>query len=145
MDLSALKAKYSEINEAAITLTIPLLWGDMDSARHVNNIVYLRWTETARIQLFHKMMDTSFREKGPILGWHDCKYILPMTFPDTAVVSMKVDQILEDRFILEGRIYSQKHKKIAAISKQSIIPYDYVKLRKTELPEEWKTKLISFS
>jgi len=146
MDISKLKEKYSEISDAALVLSVPVLWGDMDSANHVNNLIYLRWTETARIQLFEKMMDTSFKgDKGPILGWHDCKYIFPLTYPDTALVTMKVIQILMDRFMLEARVYSQKHQKLAAISMQSIIPYDYTQLTKIELPEEWKLKLDSFS
>lgn len=138
--------RYAEITTAPITLSVPVLWGDMDSANHVNNLVYMRWTETARIQLFEKMMDISFKgDSGPILGWHDCKYIFPMTYPDSALITMKVAQILKDRFMLEARVYSQKHIKLAAISMQSIIPYDYVGLTKIDLPEIWKSKLNSLS
>ena len=73
--------KYPEISKSPLILEVPLLWGDMDSAKHVNNLVYLKWAETSRILLFDKMMDTSFEgEEGPILGWQDCKYIFPMTF-----------------------------------------------------------------
>ena len=29
-----------------ISTKIPVLWGDMDSFGHVNNIIYLKWCET---------------------------------------------------------------------------------------------------
>ena len=32
-----------------VTINLPVLWGDQDAFRHVNNIVYLRWFESARI------------------------------------------------------------------------------------------------
>ena len=40
-----------------IETQIPVLWGDMDSFGHVNNIVYLKWCETSRVQLFREMWD----------------------------------------------------------------------------------------
>ncbi len=134
--------KYPEISLSPLTMEIPLLWGDMDSAKHVNNLIYLKWAETSRILVFDKMMDTSFEGKeGPILGWQDCKYIFPMTFPDTALVTCQVSEILEDRFMMVSKIFSLKHTRIAAISKQSIVPYDYKQLKKISIPQSWLPKL----
>ena len=117
----------------------PVHWAEMDAARHVNNIIYLRWAETARIDYFGEMgMDTGFNgEVGPILGWQECKYIFPITYPDTAIVGIKATDIEEDRFMLECGIFSKKNERIAAFSKHLIIPYDYISLKKTHLPESW--------
>ena len=115
-------------------------WGDMDAARHVNNLVYMRWTESARIHYFQMMeMDTSFLGGGvgPILGWQDCKYIFPMTYPDTAIVGLRTVEILEDRFIMQCAVFSEQHQRLASLGKQSIIPYNYKELRKVPLPGEW--------
>ena len=43
-----------------IETEIPVLWGDLDSFSHVNNIIYLKWCETSRVELFRKM-------------WEDCE------------------------------------------------------------------------
>ena len=32
-------------------VTLPILWGDMDAYGHVNNVVYLRWFEEARVKM----------------------------------------------------------------------------------------------
>lgn len=115
-------------------------WGQMDAAKHVNNTVYLSWAESARIAYFEMMdMDTSFSgvEVGPILGWLDCKYIYPLTYPDTAIVGARTIEIKEDRFIMECAIFSEQKGRICAISKQSIIPYDYKGLKKAGIPKEW--------
>lgn len=118
----------------------PVQWGEMDAAKHVNNLIYLRWAESGRIAYFEAVkMNIAFdgSHVGPILGWQDCKYIFPITFPDTAIVGTRVTEILPDRFIMEAAVFSEKHQRIAAISKQHIIPYDYGNLKKVPTPKEW--------
>jgi len=139
---SALIEKYPEIGSAQIKQTFSVLWGDVDMAQHVNNLIYLRWAETARIQLFDMIMTTSFYGGiGPILGWQDCKYIFPMTYPGTALAVPMVTKLLEDRFLMTTKIYSIDHNRIAAISQQSIIPYDYKALKKVPIPALWRESL----
>ena len=129
-----------ELHKYALIREYEVHWGDMDAANHVNNTVYLRWAESVRIEYFAAMgMDISFSgiDVGPILGWLDCKYIFPITYPDWAVVGARTIEIKEDRFIMECAIFSKKHARIAAISKQSIIPYSYGDLVKVDIPENW--------
>jgi len=129
-----------ELSKYKVIKKYEVHWGQMDAARHVNNTVYLRWAESARIAYFEAMgMDTSFQGGGvgPILGWQDCKYIFPLTFPDTAIVGARTIEQKEDRFIMECAIFSEHHQRISAIAKQSIIPYNYGELKKVALPEEW--------
>ena len=90
-------------------------WSDMDAAQHVNNLVYLRWAESARISYFEQLkLDISFQagQTGPILGWQECKYIFPMTFPDTAIVGIRTVEILGDRFIMECAVSSIQAKTV---------------------------------
>ncbi len=112
----------------------------MDAARHVNNVKYMNWTESARINYFIKAgisMAFDGSRTGPIVAWQDCKYIFPMTFPDTAQIGIRVTEILEDRIIMEAAIFSKKHKTLAALSKQVLIPYDYGKFKKSTIPHSW--------
>ncbi len=130
---------HTNLADFPVQVEIPVHWGDMDAARHVNNIIYLRWSETARIAYFEKIaVDTTFMKGvGPILGWQDCKYIFPITYPDRALVGIKVEEVREDRFMMLTHVYSQRHDRIAVISKQAIVPYDYQKLTKAPIPEAW--------
>jgi len=128
-----------ELVEFPVRMEIPVQWGDMDSARHVNNIMYLRWSESARILYFEKIeLNTSFTKSiGPILGWQDAKYIFPMTYPDRALIGIRVQEIKSDRFVMVTHIYSERHQRLAVISKQAIVPYDYENLVKAAIPEAW--------
>ena len=55
----------------------PVQWGDQDLFGHVNNTVYFRWYETARVEYWyksglHELM--SPRGLGPILASVKCDY-----------------------------------------------------------------------
>lgn len=132
-----------DLAQFKFTMTYHIQWGDMDAAQHVNNVNYLRWGESARIGYFAEMgMDLSFSEGvGPILGYQDCKYIFPMTFPDTAIIGCRTVSIAEDRFTMECKVFSEQHQRISAISKQVIIPYDYSTLSRAKMPEEWQAAI----
>ena len=118
----------------------PVHWGDMDSAQHVNNLVYLRWAETARVIYFEAIgVNTGFSpgNTGAILAWQDCKYTYPMTYPDTALVGTRTIEVEDDRFTMETAIFSERHDRLAAVTRQLIVPYDYGKLTKAALPAPW--------
>jgi acyl-CoA thioester hydrolase len=134
------------ISDSYITLELPVQWGDMDAAQHVNNTVYLRWMESARIEMFQKMHGGKFEFKKivPILAWQDCKYIFPVTYPDRVVITLDITELLEDRVLCEGKVHSKKHKRIAAISKSLLMAYDTEELKKHPFPEAWRKSFTDF-
>ena len=67
---------------------IPVQWGEMDAFNHVNNVVYIRWCETARIELFRKIwgerglnMKEILEDNGvgPILANFTVNYKIPIS------------------------------------------------------------------
>lgn len=133
------RPRPQSVEDYAHRFDIAVQWGEMDAAKHVNNTVYLRYAEAARIEFFREVgISDDFTSIGPILGYQDCKYIFPLTHPDTARCGTRVREVLHDRLVLECAIYSARHERLAALSTQEIVPYDYENLRKVELPEAWK-------
>ena len=54
-----------------VIVEFPVAWGEMDALGHVNNIVYFRYFETARIAYFERVKLLELMEKtgiGPILA-----------------------------------------------------------------------------
>ncbi len=43
------------LSDLPVRVTIPVAWGDQDALQHVNNTVYFRWFETARVSLFRRV------------------------------------------------------------------------------------------
>jgi len=116
----------------------PVRWGDMDALEHVNNTIYFRYFEEARINFFNdsglrKLMDS--QNVGFILGSTDCKFKFPITYPDTLYIESVALNVENDRFTVRQTIKSKQHEKIAAESSSVIVSYDHKNKRKATLPE----------
>lgn len=134
-----------EQEKAFVKIEMPVQWGNMDAAQHVNNTVYLRWIESARLEMFRKINgDFKFRKVVPILAWQDCKYIFPLTYPDTAIISLDVSILKSDRIECVGKIHSKEHNRLAAISKNTLMAYDMENLKKLPLPEKWVEQIVGY-
>ena len=122
-----------------VVIEIPVAWGEMDSLRHVNNIVYFRYFESARMEYFRRLDFWSYMEQtgiGPILASTDCRFRIPLSYPDTVSVGARVGGVQEDRFMMEYAVVSREHGKTAAEGQGLIVSYDYRASRKVPLPEE---------
>ena len=46
---------HAILQECPLVIEVPVLWGEMDALQHVNNIVYFRYFENARMAYFEKL------------------------------------------------------------------------------------------
>ena len=133
-----------QLTQFPFQLTINVRWGEMDAAQHVNNVAYVRYAETARIAFMDQLPEMGWsgtQGDGIILAWQDCKYIFPVTYPDTLQIGVKVSEIREDRFFLQCHMFSEKHGRLAAITNHSHVPYSYVSLSKIPMSDFWRSEL----
>jgi acyl-CoA thioester hydrolase len=127
-----------------VIVEIPVAWGDMDAFQHVNNVVYFRYFESARIAYSVKIGLHALREQtgiGPILGSTGCKYKLPLTYPDTVSVGARTVNVGEDRFTMKYAIVSHRYEKIAAEGDGVIVMYNYREGKKTGIPGEIRQRI----
>jgi acyl-CoA thioester hydrolase len=129
-----------------VVIDIPVAWGEMDALRHVNNIVYFRYFESARIAYFEKLRLWEFMNQtgvGPILASIQCKFKIPLTYPDTVSVGTRIPSIEQDRFVMEYRAVSHKSQAVAAEGESVVVSYNYRESKKTPLPEEMKQRILT--
>lgn len=122
-----------------MSMDIDVRWGDMDAFQHVNNTVYLKWVEAARVEYLSKYIveDLKGQRIGPILARTDIRYIYPITYPDTVTVGFRVAEIRDDRLLCECKIYSKKHQVLSAITYNTVMAYDFKEMRKVDVPIDW--------
>ncbi len=129
-----------------IVVEIPVAWGEMDAFGHVNNIIYFRYFENARIAYFDKLDLINFMNEtgiGPILASTQCKFRLPMTYPDTVSVGAKIITLKDDAMIMAYYVVSHKHQKIAAEGEGMIVSYDYRGNKKVSIPAEIRKRILA--
>ena len=132
------------LEEYPVVIEIPVAWGEMDSLRHVNNIVYFRYFESARMAYFDKLDTWHYMEEtgvGPILAATQCKFRMPLSYPDTVSVGAKVTRMEADRFLMEHIVVSHRHAQSAARGEGTIVSYDYRAQKKVALPAEIRERI----
>ncbi len=130
-----------------LTLRWPVAWGDMDAFSHVNNVVYFRWFESARIAYFEAIGWIAAMAEGgvgPILARTSCAYRAPLTYPDTVILGARAEELGEDRFTMRYRVVSERLGALAAEGEGRVISYDYTHARKAPLPPAIRAALLAF-
>ena len=127
-----------ELENFRITTEIPVPWGDMDAMGHVNNTIYFRYFETARILYFGRLLIGKLMEEyniGPILAFQNCYYKAAIRFPDKVTVGISTSEINDDNFTMKYAIYSHALKRVAAEGEGNMVFYDYKNKKRIPLPE----------
>lgn len=136
-----MKTAEESLHGFPVRVNIDVQWGEMDLAGHVNNVIYLKWFEHARVayldRLQYPIVADPERETlpGVILAKQDCKYLLAVDYPDTITLGIRVDGMWEDRFNMHCVMLSQRHQRLAAIANAMMVTFDYQNRRKAPLPD----------
>ncbi|MFC5080735.1 Long-chain acyl-CoA thioesterase FadM [Vibrio thalassae] len=129
----------SLLKDYSVVTEIPVAWGEMDALNHVNNAVYFRYFETARLDYFshiNLMEDMAVTNIGPVLGETYCRYKLPVTYPDTLLVGSRITEVQEDRFKMEYQVVSKKIGKVTTTGTATIVMFDFTTNRKALISEK---------
>jgi acyl-CoA thioester hydrolase len=118
----------------SVVIDVPIAWGDMDAFGHVNNTVFFRLFESARMAYLGEI---GFRGdkagSGPILHSTHCRFRRAITYPDTVRVGTRVASVGEDRFTMEYQIV-RGDGEIAAFGGGIVVAFDYKTGSKIALP-----------
>lgn len=127
----------------AVTYECPVAWGDMDAFRHVNNTVYLRWFESARIALFGAAglgdPDDS-GGVGPILARTEIDYRVPLFFPDRVTATAHVVRVGTTSFAIAYRVTNAAGK-VAAEGQTVIVMMNYRTHEKVAIDADLRRRL----
>jgi len=127
-----------------LSVEIAVAWGDMDALRHVNNTVYLRWLETARMAYFERIGFTELEGVGPILARAAVDYRRPVTYPDTVRVDMTVSRIGGSSFVMSGRIWSVAQQAEVATGESVMVAFDYAANRSAPVDDRLRAAIAAF-
>jgi acyl-CoA thioester hydrolase len=133
------------LHEFGITIEVPVAWGEMDAFAHVNNIVYFRYFESARIAYLDAI---GFRGNGPgetlgpILASTHCRFRRALAYPDVVRIGARTASLEDDRFTMEYRLVSRALDDVAAEGGGVIVAYDYARLGKANIPDAVRERIL---
>ena len=101
--------------------TMPIRWGDMDAYGHVNNTVYFRYMEQARVEWLEDMqIEVRPGGLGPVIINASCTFLVPMNYPGQVEVKTfagqsgrsSVQTYVEMRIVGDATLYAEGAAKV---------------------------------
>lgn len=86
-----MKIDIPEAKKFVFEMVMPVRWGDMDALGHVNNAVYFRYMETARVEWLRTVgAIPSTTGHGPVIVNAFCNFYKQLEYPADVLVKMFV-------------------------------------------------------
>jgi acyl-CoA thioester hydrolase len=127
------------LSEFPVVTTLPVQWGEQDMFGHVNNIIYFRWFESARIEYLDRVGLSYFMEQekiGPILAAIGCNYRRQLTFPDTIDIGSRITRIGRSSLTMAHGLWSRASQNLIADGDSTIVVFDYTSQRSVPVPDK---------
>ena len=121
-------------------------FGDLDAMRHLNNVVFLRYFETARIAYIRELLpehapaDPEGSGFGLIFAECHIAYRSPVQFDEEVAVTCKVDEVRRSSFRIAFDM--RVGTRLAAEGHGWLVGYDYEAGHSTPLPDALRERLL---
>ncbi|NUR61546.1 MAG: acyl-CoA thioesterase [Catenulispora sp.] len=105
----------------------PLRWSDMDAYQHVNNVVYLRYLEEARVDwMFRRASEAGvegFESFGTVVASHAIAYRRPLVYrPEPVRVEVWVTEVKTAKFTVAYEVCDDEA--VYATASSVLVPFD---------------------
>jgi len=123
------------------TERLPIRWGDMDAMGHVNNTVYFRFMEQARISWFDALVPQAeaWKSTGIVIANATCNFKRPLNYPGTVEVKVYIGPpggssvATYYELVMNGEMYADGAAMVVFI--------DMEKQKPVRIPENIRTQL----
>ena len=120
-------------------------FGDLDANRHLNNVVFLRYFETARINYMRHLVPvhtpTSPESEGLGLIFAEChiNYRAPVGFDEPVAIACSISDVRRSSFRVPFEM--SVDERVVAEGYGVLVGFDYSEQKAARLPDAVRTRL----
>ncbi len=118
--------------------SLPVRWGDMDAFGHVNNAMYLRYLEEARVQMLVAMLGNQITEGdfATVVINVGCTFLKPITYPDSVHINCYAGEMGRSSFMTWYEVFTlSEPEQIASEGYAKVVWMDRRSGKSAPLPE----------
>lgn len=125
--------------------TLALRWGDMDAYGHVNNTLYIRYLEEARVQLLRKLgTGLESEREAPVIVNVGYTFLRPLSYPDSVRIDCSVADPGRSSFMIHYRLYAESAPDtLAGEGYTKVVWMDHQTGRSVPLPDAVRAQIES--
>ncbi len=136
-----MKLDVPEQKKRIHTMTIPIRWGDMDAMGHVNNTLYFRYMEIARLQwMFESGVPANPQGEGPVIVNAFCNFIKQLEFPGEVLIHTYSGVVGRTSFDTYHELFlSSAPETLYANGGATVVWVDFPQQRSATIPERLRS------
>lgn len=132
----------SQLTQFPVIYEQKVAWGDMDAFGHVNNVMYYRYIESARIAYFD-LLNVFDQDVVTVVASSQCKYLKPVFYPDVLHIGARVEEIRNSAMRMHYVLYSTQQQTVVADGEAVIVFVDKLEMKKTLIPEQLRQAILA--
>ena len=136
----------SKFSDYKLNLELRVDWGDLDMYKHVNNVSYIRYLQSGRINLWEASGIYDFYQdtnQGTMLVSTHCDFRNPLFYPGKAIVKTAIDYIGNKSFGIKHLVLNEDNV-VCAEGKDVVVCFDFEKEETFRIPDWLREKLSQF-
>jgi len=97
------------MSDFKLSLKLRIDWSEMDTYMHVNNVNFMKYMQSARVQFWEVTgLSNMYKEtkKGPMLVSTKCDFKHPLFFPGNVTIKTKIAFVKNSSFGLYHELYN---------------------------------------
>lgn len=131
----------SQLAQFPVIYEQKVAWGDMDAFGHVNNVMYYRYIESARIAYFD-LLNVFDQDVVTVVASSQCKYLKPIFYPDVLHIGARVEEVRNSAIRMHYILYSTQQQAVVADGEAVIVFVDKLEMKKTSIPEHLRQAIF---
>ncbi len=120
-----------------VTLKLRIDWSELDLFGHVNNVMFLKYVQAARVNYWEQIglyKEFLATKKGPMLASVNCNFKKPLFFPGEVLIRTRMEFIKTTSFGFHHELWDDKGE-LAAEAHDVMVYFDFNTNEKLSFPE----------
>jgi acyl-CoA thioester hydrolase len=119
-------------------------FGDIDMLQHVNNVAYVRWCETMRMEYFARTVGEIRLERAMIQANLMFTYERELRYRERIAVGVKNSRVGTKLLDLSYEIWSPDAQQRCALGSTTVVAYDFLGHKTIVIPDAWRSAIAAF-
>ncbi|MDT0687998.1 acyl-CoA thioesterase [Autumnicola psychrophila] len=135
-----------DLPDFKLSLEIRIDWSDLDLYQHVNNVSYMRYLQSGRVNFWEATgIYESYNNinRGTMLVSTHCNFKKSLYYPGKAIVKTMLGEMKNSSFSLNHVILNENNE-ICAEGEDVVVCYDFDENKTFRIPDELRTILKKF-
>ncbi len=126
---------------------MPTRWGDADAIGHINNAMFMRYLESARLDYYSELLDLPVNRptrQSTILAGIQIDFLGQVIHPTDLVVGTRISRLGNSSFDVDGVIFRVEEESPVVVSKAFCVWFNYDENRSQPVPQAVREAVINY-